>query len=1047
MKIRGWSVDGFGLFHDFTVTDLPDGLTVLYGANEAGKSTMLHLLRLVLFGAPSDESSASLAPLQGASHRARVTIAAGSEQLVIERALDRHAAPILRRLDGGGIDAAELPRRLGGADEHLFRTVFTCTLADLHSLAGLDPGTREAIFSASLAGANRCLRGAAQRLRTRAAAQLNDDGSAPINRLIGELNALRPRLNDARHTALAFGDHLAAANRAAAAVTEQQSVLAARRAAQARDAALLHAWPAWQALQAARAELAAIGPFDDVEADVEAELHAATHRLGATQDAVQALRTAFAEAEQRAAAPPAPAAAAESEVEALYTDLPLHRFHHAMLPGMRARCADAAALLAERLHCAGADWSAARLRAWSGARGERERVHDWQTRLNATRQRAQEARWQWETARTVCDAVRRDHEVSVTEVAASTSPAPEEIAQQRRLLGEIRVAIEEMLARRARGEATVQALQEREHALQVLEAGGELPPPKWLAPLFGGVAVGAGGAVVWAAGSGAPLAGLGTFGVAALATAAARWAVEWRRTHVRRQEQRLVGRRTLRSEMEAARRTRDAEWHRAARLAERVAHQAQELGLSRAPSTTELAARERGIDDAAMAAAHAAAAQARRADLEGLLRQREAEEQIRAAEAAATAAAHDALAVEWSTWASSAGFPATATPEAMLDRLAILEAADAALATADSATREVEQSEAVVAAWEARARAALTASGAAEAGALSGHPLIERVLTLRRQLQDDAPRRARQAELMAELHARAAKLDAAEAEAKRCRQRIALVLESAGARDEAALRHRRALTERRRSARRAIAEQERALRERLGDADALAVLESGAIEAWRRRAAAAEEEIGALEQDLYQRIAEHQERRAACRAAEESAQVAALEGEWAALMAELAEAVREWRVLAAAEGLVDGARAVLDRTRQPAVLDAASRIFAAATRGHYDRVEQDDAAQALVVVEPGGRRKQVGTELSRGAAEQLYLSIRLGLAEELRRRGIDLPLLLDDVLVNFDPERARAMAEVLGAFARQQQVLFVTCHPAIRDLLVEYGRAERLINL
>ena len=180
---------------------------------------------------------------------------------------------------------------------------------------------------------------------------------------------------------------------------------------------------------------------------------------------------------------------------------------------------------------------------------------------------------------------------------------------------------------------------------------------------------------------------------------------------------------------------------------------------------------------------------------------------------------------------------------------------------------------------------------------------------------------------------------------------------------------------------------------------------------------------------------------------EASSEVAALELEWNALTAELGEAVRAWRVLAAAEGLVDDARQSFERTRQPAVLQAASLAFAAVTGGRYDRIAQDEHGTALVVIGRDGRRKRVGGELSRGTTEQLYLSLRLGLAREFARRGTALPLVMDDVLVNFDPARAAAMAEELGTFAHGQQVLFFTCHPATRDLLMEYGRAQRLVEL
>ncbi len=76
-------------------------------------------------------------------------------------------------------------------------------------------------------------------------------------------------------------------------------------------------------------------------------------------------------------------------------------------------------------------------------------------------------------------------------------------------------------------------------------------------------------------------------------------------------------------------------------------------------------------------------------------------------------------------------------------------------------------------------------------------------------------------------------------------------------------------------------------------------------------------------------------------------------------------------------------------------------------------------------------------ELSRGTAEQLYLCLRLGLASEFARRSVSLPLIMDDVLVNFDPERARAVAQELAYYSRDRQVLIFTCHPETARLFAE----------
>ncbi|MCH7753447.1 MAG: hypothetical protein IH898_15015 [Planctomycetes bacterium] len=68
-------------------------------------------------------------------------------------------------------------------------------------------------------------------------------------------------------------------------------------------------------------------------------------------------------------------------------------------------------------------------------------------------------------------------------------------------------------------------------------------------------------------------------------------------------------------------------------------------------------------------------------------------------------------------------------------------------------------------------------------------------------------------------------------------------------------------------------------------------------------------------------------------------------------------------------------------------------------------------------------------QLSRGTREQLFLAIRLALVEEFTRQGVELPMVLDDVLVNFDAVRAQRAAEVLCDFAAGgHQLLVFTCH-------------------
>lgn len=143
---------------------------------------------------------------------------------------------------------------------------------------------------------------------------------------------------------------------------------------------------------------------------------------------------------------------------------------------------------------------------------------------------------------------------------------------------------------------------------------------------------------------------------------------------------------------------------------------------------------------------------------------------------------------------------------------------------------------------------------------------------------------------------------------------------------------------------------------------------------------------------------------------------------------QIRDAIERWRVLTVAEQTLDCVRRKYETERQPAALKDASGYLERLTAGRYVRVWAPLGERALRVDDGEGNSLAVEV-LSRGTREQLFLSLRLALVGLYARRGIDLPLVLDDVLVNFDTRRARAAAGVLRDFAEAgHQVLVFTCH-------------------
>ncbi len=87
----------------------------------------------------------------------------------------------------------------------------------------------------------------------------------------------------------------------------------------------------------------------------------------------------------------------------------------------------------------------------------------------------------------------------------------------------------------------------------------------------------------------------------------------------------------------------------------------------------------------------------------------------------------------------------------------------------------------------------------------------------------------------------------------------------------------------------------------------------------------------------------------------------------------------------------------------------------------------------LHVLPAGDGPPKTVDQLSRGTAEQLYLALRFGFIEEFAGNRSPLPIIMDDILVNFDPLRATAAIEALIQLSEQLQILYFTCHPSTAD--------------
>ena len=151
-----------------------------------------------------------------------------------------------------------------------------------------------------------------------------------------------------------------------------------------------------------------------------------------------------------------------------------------------------------------------------------------------------------------------------------------------------------------------------------------------------------------------------------------------------------------------------------------------------------------------------------------------------------------------------------------------------------------------------------------------------------------------------------------------------------------------------------------------------------------------------------------------------------LEAQLAQKQEQLTALQGEYDAIALAMDALSQANTVLQNRFSPALGARAAEIFSAITGGRYDRVllSRDFSLSAEPAGDPVGRSVRL---LSQGAADQLYLAVRLAICDMVLPADKRVPLILDDALVTFDDERLHAALDYLLEESQRRQILLFTC--------------------
>ncbi|HET7616835.1 MAG TPA: AAA family ATPase, partial [Bacillales bacterium] len=190
MKIRKIEVDHYGCFTNWHLNFPHDGMHVVYGLNETGKSTIMRFIADVLFGFSTKSPGISEA---GTLYGGRITLEDPDRgPIVIERAGNKGRGNMKIQL-ADGTDAGEemIGKLLPGLDEHVFRAIFCFDLDGLQGLERIGADEmNDYLFHAGMSG-DLAIRTLERKLEKQSEDRYKPKGRKPeLNRRLSELESL-----------------------------------------------------------------------------------------------------------------------------------------------------------------------------------------------------------------------------------------------------------------------------------------------------------------------------------------------------------------------------------------------------------------------------------------------------------------------------------------------------------------------------------------------------------------------------------------------------------------------------------------------------------------------------------------------------------------------------------------------------------------------------------------------------------------------------------------------------------------------------------------
>ncbi len=1036
MRIQEMHVESFGHFHQRTFDPVPSPVTVYYGPNEAGKSTLLAFIRAILFGFPHRYNQ-YYPPVTGGRHGGKITICDGTgASSVVERFAGARGGLKVTTPQGPASNAeAVLQRLTGSATSDLFGNVFAFSLDELQEASSLEDSSG-VIYSAGQGTPS--LLGLKKNLSDRKRAiYLYKGNNQEVPRLLSVLKELDEKLRVIATHSGRYGELTQRRSEIADELADAELEITDLNKQIAKIDRQKSGWEDWVALCECESKLVEVPEYAEFPESAVTRLENIEEGIRHAREEYESVEELLRQAEESANLEIPDEAMLEDRtpVEVIRRSRGSYDGSKRDLPKRQTELKALNDEFSEALNDLGQDWDEAELEAFDTSLVLRNQVDTWKSRFDQAEEINRQMRDRLAQERRSL----KDREAETQEAKDTLPDKPprsevEGIAERQDAIRVARRRLEEYERKKQAFDSLKQQLtQLAVHQETLSGASGKVGTKPVISLVIIGLAFVVTG---WMVGEVAWL-----FGVAAGLMMLGIAAYLWRKGSSNVSTDSPLVSVTLQRQVEnAERETEEA--------LDSLMDAGRMLGLEEQPDSDLLDKESKQLETDLVALDRWTAAsnrihEADRKQQMQLLRLESNKEELAEADGVA-----ETMHEEWRAWLADQGLKNALTPDGMTTLLVQVEAVRGKSTQVQRMVKRIEDIERDIQEFSnlvqpLALRHGLTTDGqdANESGFLA-----DEILRRFEQAQTAFHQR-RQAEKAAEGNRRSAErvLDRLREQEKKIDDLLA-----AGSSDDSESFLRKAREHKHRQDLMRKRDEHRRNLEKLSgpgprfesfllsfdgvdplSLDVQSIELADHRDRIRTQCNLLREETGGIETELAQLSGE-----------EESS---ALRIRKHALEEQLKDHASDWARLVVAEALLERTQQLFEQERQPKVIQHAQRCFSSITSGRYPRLFAPIGKETITVVDSDGTNREPN-ELSRGTREQLYLALRFGLIREFGEHAEALPVVVDEALVNFDPARTRVAAEAFTSLSETNQVLVFTCHPHVCDVFAEVADAN-VVNI